>query len=472
MGRLGRRIAEEYAAVRNDIYKFCEAMNFRPTPQQRELLDIIQTREPRLKVAVKSGKGPGKTTVSGLIALWWAIQSEGVKVVVTAPTARQCRSVWLAEVRRLLARADPWLQRIFTVTATLVKVVGVKDWGIETLTATKEEAVQGYHEKNLKVIIEEASGVDRPIIRALETTLSNERSAMLKIGNPNTRDSDFFDCFNSKRHAWHTLTFNAEDTPASDWFDPNRNRELEEEFGRDSDPYRISVLGEFPHADPSCVLSSEELEKLTGVGEEAQRLLYAAVRRSSAKQIGYDFARFGGDENTIYRRSGEAIVQWTRMAHTDPNVAVDKGFLWQMEAGWSNEDCWHVPDSTGMGQGVMQRFYNADKKIHEFGFGHSAIDSGKYANKITEAWFAFRRKVRKQIPYIPRDNLLIQQLCGRRYYVDKKGKIVLESKEDYVKRGHESPDRADGLILAFYDEFHNSGTAMRLDRGSRRVGYR
>jgi ribosomal protein L35 len=58
------------------------------------------------------------------------------------------------------------------------------------------------------------------------------------------------------------LTFNAEESP--EWIvNPQRNKDLEDLYGRDSDVYRIRVLGEFPHSDPNCVFSSEDLEKCT-----------------------------------------------------------------------------------------------------------------------------------------------------------------------------------------------------------------
>ena len=467
MSRALRRLEENYKAVRYDVYKFCQALNYQPTWQQRELLDVVQRAGgSRLQCAVKSGKGPGKSKVSGVVALWWCLQSYGTKIILTAPTLRQCKDVWLAEVERTLQDADPWLQSLFKITGTRVVVAGHKNWGVQIMTASSPEAALGFHEKNLKVICEEASGIDRKIMRSLKDTLSNPNAAMLMIGNPTNRDGDFFDAFNSERGNWKTLTFNAEETPASEWFDPIRNREIEEEFGRDSDVYRIAVLGEFPHADPNCVLSSDDLERCSD-----KKLLLPCARLSRAKQFGLDFARFGGDELTVYRRSGEAIVQWARMVRCDPSLLVNKAFLWQQECGWRDEDCWYVPDAGGMGQGVMQKFYDANKQVMEFHTGGRAVEHLKYANRMTEAWFNLRKKVTAGKAYLPADNLLLQQLCTRRYAVNKKGQMVLETKEDYKKRGHDSPDRADGLVQAFYDHtIAEPGAVSRPGRVSRVVG--
>ena len=64
----------------------------------------------------------------------------------------------------------------------------------------------------------------------------------------------------------------------------------------------------------------------------------------------------------------------------------------------------------------------------------------------------FARLVRAQTVYIPRDNRLIQQLATRQYFTDLKGKLILEKKDDYIKRGHDSPDRADAIVMCFWDD--------------------
>lgn len=445
MKKNSKILSDNYLAVRKDIFAFCKALNFRPTWQQKGLLEIVQRQSPRQRIAVKSGRGPGKTTISGIVGLWWVLKDYNAKVIVTAPTMRQCRKVWLGEVRRTLDRADPWVRKLLKVTATSVKVAGSPDWGIELATATNPESISGYHEKNLKVICEEASGIDRELLEALKQTLSNRQSAMLMIGNPTQRDGLFFDAFSSDRGNWETLTFNAEESPAY-VVDPARNKEIEDEFGRDSDYYRYSVLGEFPHSDPNCVVSSEELEKCTD-----RKLMLPMSRLSDVKQFGLDFARFGGDELVIYRRSGGAIVQWERLVRCDPSMLVGKAFQWQDDAGWRNDQCRFVADAGGMGQGVMHLFYQADKQIHEFNNGGKAVRSDRFANKITEAFFNFAAKVRRGEIYIPNDRILIQQLSTRLYFMNPKGRMILETKDQYMKRGHSSPDRADACVMAFYD---------------------
>lgn len=449
MSRFKRTFEEQYPHLASSVFKFADACKFTPTWQQEQLLGCVQRGD--TQIACRSGQGPGKTTCSVVIGLWRTLRRAGALTVVTAPTMRQCNEVWLAEARRIYKQMDPLLQKMIKITKTKIEICGDPDWAIKTVTATQDEKSQGFHEKNMTIIMEEASGISRKIIEQFEGTASNPGCMILQIGNPNTRDCAFFDSFHSQRHLWTCLNWNAEQTPASEWFDPARNDRLEAKYGRDSDIYRVRVLGEFPHADPNCVLSTEDLEKVI----LKHKLIEAArVRTPDGKvirQMGIDFARYGGDENTIYRRSGNAIVQWGFWPHTDPSKCVATAYEWQRKAGWKNSQCMYVADAGGMGQGVMHLFHDADKNIMEFHNGGRALNSSQYDNKITEAWFHFADIVKSGKCYIPNDPLLIQQLCSRQYFMTRKGKICIESKDEYMKRGHDSPDRADGAVMAFYD---------------------
>ena len=62
-------------------------------------------------------------------------------------------------------------------------------------------------------------------------------------------------------------------------------------------------------------------------------------------------------------------------------------------------------------------------------------------------WGAMRAWVKTGA--LANDPALRQQLTGLTYTYNLRGEIQLEKKEDMVKRGLESPDRADALALTF-----------------------
>lgn len=441
--------------IRNDVYVLCSLLNFRPTEQQCKLLNDVQARKKR--IAVKSGQGTGKSTVAVVIAIWRVLQAEGSRVIVTAPSMRQCQDVFMFELRRLLGQANPILKGLFRVT-TRKAILGKRkkkdddeddrpDWGIHCVTASDPVNAQGYHGDNLTFIVDEASGVDRPFIQQIEGTLSQATGDMLHLqtGNPNSADGAFYDAFHTKREFWSCHTFDARESPI---VSEEHCRYMEKSYGRESDVVRVRVYGQFPSMAPNAIISMDDLERCT----QTSKLLCSKLSRK--RQFGIDLARMGADESVIYRRSGESIIDCEWFSKCEPDDVVARAFAMQAENGWSDEECFFVPDADGMGQGVMGMFHKAHKQVLEFHNNGTATNSEMYGNRITEAYFNFAAKAKAGRCHIPNDPRLLQQLATRCYGIRRTdGKILLESKDDYKKRTElDSPDRADALVMAFYDQ--------------------
>jgi len=276
----------------------------------------------------------------------------------------------------------------------------------------------------------------------------------------NSRSCRFYDFFNKDRELWHTFTFNAEHSPL---VSKEKIAKMEKAYGRNSTPFRVRILGEFPDMDPNCVISSEYLEKCASTDLMGCAFDPQAVWPDGRhiKQFGIDLARYGSDESVIYRRSGNAIVEERVFVKTEPSVVIKHAFRMQLEAGWKDEDCWYVFDAGGIGQGVAHMFYDAGKNVVEF---HNAGSSNSedFADKITEAWFTLARLVAEERVYIPIDNRLVAQLTSRQYVTkDIRGqmRLKIEGKEEYnkrmIKEGRSespSPDRADAMVMAFYND--------------------
>lgn len=505
---LARDIEPLIREMQDDIYAVCRYMNFEPSWQQWDYLQAVQIAtkgfpspsRPQISsrantenlgkpwVVVKSGQGPGKTSASGPVANFRLVQGPGAPVFVTAPTMHQCRGVWLKEYGRMMEGAHPLLRRYFQKTKSRVIVANDDAWGIEFVPAARAMNAQGRHHPLMTWIADEMAGIPRELCVQIEGTLSNMARELgdelmngmfIGTGNPNIRDCYFYDCFNQDRENWWTYTMNAEESPPH-IVSPARNEKLALKYGRDSDIYRVRVLGEFPHSDPNTVMSSEDLEACTRTDPDLCRSYglheqYGIVR--PILQIGIDFARFGGDENTVYFREGNTIVHWEKFLHTDPNDVLDHVFrLRASELCWKESDPYWVFDAGGLGQGLARRVHRAagDGKVLEFHSGSTITQSRDHYDKITEAFFTMAHLVKNRMCRIPNDNRLIQQLSTRQYEMaDKRGKscLRLESKEQYVKRvmrdqgvdtrGQISPDRADGCVMAFYPCSPAEGRVLR-----------
>jgi phage terminase large subunit len=478
MGKFARKFEPVYERWRSDIRVFArEAMNFDYTWQQEELLDIIQleswlpVEKRKKRVAVRSGQGPGKTSISVIVALWRCIRYEDALCIVTSPSMRQCKQ-WVDECARLLKDAHPVMRKMCKTYGTKVEINGSKMWGIRTATATRPENLQGIHEKRLTFIADEASGVAPGIIETIKGTLSNPDALFMMIGNPNTSSCAFYDCFTSHADQWHRLCFNAEDT-ARDYphiVSPERNKQLEWEYGRDSDQYRIRVLGEFPHEDPNNVMGLRDLTICT----KTSLLGCASIKDMMTVNcaIGIDYARFGGDESVIAQRHGLAITKFETFVKTEPISVTDRAFAMQRDAAWSDKDAWFVPDAGGMGQGVMHSFHEGGKNVLEFHTQMRAYDSAMFADAYSEAWWMLRNLVREHIVRLPNDARLLKQLSTRQYYTDRKGKLKVETKDEWRKRMEvsESPDRADAIVMAFYPYLGDTGSSVHASGSDHIVG--
>lgn len=469
------RFARRFKEACRNIFAYCDLLNFKPTHQQGALFSAIQLEaelppQKRLKrFAVKSGQGPGKTAAAGVVGSWRCLRRHKGMSVVTAPTQRQVRDVYMAELARLFSKADPELQQLVQIDAYRMRVAETRDWEIKAVTSNKPENVQGYHQPNLTFIFDEASGIPRPIWEVVLNTLTNEDSLLLAIGNPNESDTAFHDCFYSSSDLWHTFTWNAEEAPH---VDKNNLKRIEQEFGRDSDVYRVRVLGEFPRQDPTSIMSSEDLLACT-----KNRLDVCALEPwgSMERAFGIDLARFGSDESVICVRRGRAMLKMEVFVKKEPAYVLQRAMVIQNDLGWPNEKCVYVVDASGPGQGAMYLLHEAKKRVLEFYSQGTPRNPRKFKDKISEAWFDVRDLVKERAGHLPKDRRTLHQL-GNRKFMMKKGLIVIESKDEYKKRiGTDeatSPDRADGTILAFYPHPITETKIAGMDQEKHALGLR
>jgi len=453
------RFQEKLRLAQADIHYYArEMLKIAPTWQQSELLDLVQfeTYAPleltKKGVAVKSGQGPGKTTAAAIAASWRLIQRPNCFVLVTSPTRRQVEDIFISELQRLIARAPFEFQRMFDIQKSRVRVGGFPTWQMVTATAVRPENIQGYHEQDMTVVVDEASGIERRIWATIKGTLTQPGNLLIAIGNPNERDSEFFDMFNKDAPLYHLLTWNAEKSPNVDQKHVVR---MAEEYGKESDTYRVRVLGEFPNESPNAVIRYEDL--LFACRQQTFTSCYRNLppgEKKPRRQIGIDLARFGSDESVVVFRYNSSMVKMLHFTKCEPADVIRTAFANQHELGWSNESVVYCVDAGGMGQGCMHLFRDAGRRWYEFNSGGTAHNSHVYHDQITEAYFHLRDMTRRKSMYLVENAQMFSQLTSRQYRYDNDDKFRLESKDEYMKRvgteEYTSPDRADAVALAFY----------------------
>lgn len=464
--RLLLRMVQE---VKDSPFALCDWFRWEPTPQQAAILRDVEAGYP--KIAVKAGRGVGKTTLGGMVAYWRILRQRDALVILTAPSMKQCSDVFIMEMKRRLVDAHPLLKSLFSFTARKV-FVGKRGsdenndphWGLMAVTAADPVNIQGFHQECLTFIEDEASGTERDFCGAIEGTMTQESGDRLHLqqGNPNYRDSAFFDSFHRKRQWFRCHTLSAAESPivSKQWVEYMRSV-----YGEGSPVFKVHVMGQFPDVDPNAIMSIEDLEACTKT--DVRTMQDRLTGKKITKQFGIDLARFGGDESTIYLRRGHAILDYRVIHMTEPEDVVAAAFAMQESYGWKDSEVEYVADADGLGQGVMARFVKANKRLLEFHTQSSAWNPEMFSNRMTEAWFTFARLVKQHDCWLPNDPVLLQQLSTRLYDLDPKGRLRVEPKQEYKKRmksetleSTDSPDRADGIVMAFYQDTGRSKVAL------------
>ena len=208
----------------------------------------------------------------------------------------------------------------------------------------------------------------------------------------------------------------------------------------------------------------EGLPRKQGANAVMNRLdVLAAMERTienpeGAEMVGVDVARFGSDTTQIYRRKGLKVIADENMRGFDTVQIADRAWAIGGRGVWYNIDGGYNP-------GVIDVMRDRGAEVSEIQFGGRPNNPDEYANIATEMWFEFPIKEAD----IPDDKELLIQLTDRRYGYDKKGRKIIEPKEEYKKRnGGKSPDKADALIMAFYD----SQTGFDADFRAQMAAYR
>ena len=128
------------------------------------------------RVAVRACHGPGKTFIAAGIVLWF-LGLPDARVVTTAPTWRQVKSLLWHEINQQYNRSQIPLGGVCLQTE-LKMPDGRYAIGLST-KPEDPEAFQGHHAKNILLVYDEASGIDQAIYDAGEGYLTTTGAKQL-----------------------------------------------------------------------------------------------------------------------------------------------------------------------------------------------------------------------------------------------------------------------------------------------------
>jgi hypothetical protein len=92
--------------------------------------------------------------------------------------------------------------------------------------------------------------------------------------------------------------------------------------------------------------------------------------------------------------------------------------------------------------------------------GRAAHNKERFANAKAEHYWGLRERLQAGELAGLTDDQTIAQLGAIRWHTTSQGKIAIENKEELLRRGVKSPDRAEALMLAFAEDL-SFATARR-----------
>jgi hypothetical protein len=203
----------------------------------------------------------------------------------------------------------------------------------------------------------------------------------------------------------------------------------------------VNVYGEFPAGNPQAVLS------FTEVSDAMDR----TVSEEGFIEIGADIARFGDDLTVFYFRYGYKVFPCLVYKKLDM-VQVENNIITlvrELRRKFDYEKVIRIKiDDSTFGGGVVDHLrMNKIDNIEIIPCLFGGVGDEFYSNSASVMWAEFKKNVSKM--ELPRDDILQEELCGRNWEksLDNRGRQRVESKDDFKKRIHRSPDRADALIM-------------------------
>lgn len=433
----------------------------RVTPDQ-EQEKILRSVAENPMTSVRSGHGVGKSAVEAWVLIWFMLTRPFPKIPCTAPTQHQLFDILWSEVSKWI-RNNPVLGKELVWTKERVYMKKYpEEWFATARTASKPDALQGFHADHLLYIIDEASGVDDRIFEPVLGSLSTPGAKLLMCGNPTQLSGFFFESHHKNRSQYKTFHIDGRNSSRvnHDFIDTIINM-----YGENSDVFRVRVAGEFPLAEDDVFISLPLIEK--SICTE-----YVPRKKPFQIHIGCDVARFGNDKTVICYRTDEKITMYKKRQGQDTMKTASDIMqlgteLVQRYGLTLKDDDWiHIKvDDGGVGGGVVDRLREVIKLNPEqywwmdvcpVKFGQKLSHSKFYDDTTTHMMAIVKRMLQpfdeqgqpKPVEVIlPDDDHLAAQLSTRKYKMTDRGKLRVESKKAMKDRGLASPDEADAVLL-------------------------
>jgi len=410
-----------------------------PEAWQAEALAAI--RDGKNRISIRSGHGVGKTTFTAWLVLFGLLcLGPDTKIPIAAGSRDQLRDTIQPEISKWHAKLPQILRDQIDVGIERVAIACDPESAFAVFrTASRDnpQALAGFHAENIVFLIDEASAVAEIAFEVAQGALSTEGAIAVLTGNPTKAQGFFYDTHHKLRDRWYTMRVSSEDVPRA----RGHIDDVIATYGKDSNRYRVRVLGEFPTSDDITVIPLELVEAATRREVEPMKVMPV---------WGVDVARFGGDRCSIAKRRGNVLTEPLKHWQNVDTMQFAGLILKEFDATEIDDQPHEIlVDVIGIGAGVVDRLDELGLPVRGVNVSESPSVDGKFLRLRDELWWKAREWFDARDCALPRDDELISELTSVTYDFTSAGKLVVESKKDMKKRGMRSPDLADAFVLTF-----------------------
>lgn len=407
----------------------------------------------RLLLCTCNGSGKDSVIISNT-AVWFIWTNIRSKCIITSASWNQLQSQTEAYIRTLCQSINDELGRkVFVIKKMCILCV---DTGsiIWMFTTDDPGRAEGHHpfidykDSKVMIIINEAKTVKDEIFGALGRCTF---AYWIEVSTPGNTKGHFYQSVihgiqypeEYKRQSLDYYCFKVTSSMCPH-ISQNKIEFDKKELGEHSPLFRSRHLAEFTSLDESVIITLEAVLKCFTLAKEEYQL--------GTLTGGCDLAA-GGDENTFYPFRNNISIGREVFRATD--TVVTQNFLMQVafpKYGFTKENCKNVnADDGGIGRGIIDNLHDAGWKVTRVNNQHRALRTDLYGNRGAEMWYNFKRLIEECIPVLPQDDTKLRDQLSSRYYRHHvtTGKLICEPKKEAKAKGHGSPDRADGVVLAF-----------------------
>jgi len=410
------------------------------------------------RIALKSCKGPGKTTGLGLCAINFLITrgllypDHNTKIGATSITGANLDMNLWPEIEKWINQSEffkrtlLWTKSRVSMRSRLNQVFAERrTWPKKANAEEQADALAGLHADHVMFLLDESGGIPQAVMVTAEAVLATEgqEAKVIQAGNPTHVTGPLHRACTQDRALWYVITV------TGDPDDPKRSKRISltwardqiRQYGRDNPWVLVNVLGQFPPASIDALLGIEEVEAAM------HRHLIETEYNWSQKRIGVDVARFGDDLTVLFPRQGRAAFRPQAMRHKRNSAAsVDIATaVIRAKTQWSSE-AEFIDATGGWAAGARDVMVAGGYPIYEVQFAAPGLDP-RYENRRAEMWFGMAKWTQDggALPNLPE---LVPELTVPTYTFHG-GKFMLEPKEQIKERLGRSPNYADALATTF-----------------------